>query len=200
MRKSGKMIKKFFLAIFALAVFTIAAGAQMNPEQSVLSAREQFSDIKNRSMELERIKRESYKRPAGNIYATKFPAIKGDFEAIQKLNDAITKLTAAKTPLNFAAVAKFVEQINQRAARLKFNLFSDETEPKKNAKEIQPETAAQPELKTLLDELDKSVVRFVHNPIFQNLNVVNLSDSQKAQKDLDKILTLSRAVKMQTKN
>lgn len=193
------MIKKFFLAIFALTVLAAVTSAQMNPEQAILSAREQFSDIKNRSMELERMKRESYKRAASNIYAAKFPAIKEDFEAIQKLNDAVTKLTAAKTPLNTTVVAKFVEQINQRAARLKSNLFSDEDEPKKNAKENQSKTAVPRELKTLLADLDKSVVRFVHSPIFQNLNLVNSTDSLKAQKDLEKVIVLSRAVKLQTK-
>ena len=113
------MGKKFFLVVFALTVFAAATPAQMNPEQAILSAREQFSDIKNRSIELERMKRESYKRDAGNIYAPKFPTIKEDFEEIQKINDAVIKLTAAKTPLDFAAVAKFAEQINQRAVRLK---------------------------------------------------------------------------------
>lgn len=194
------MIKKIFLAIFALTGFVAATPAQMNAEQAVLSAREQFSDIKNRSMELERMKRESYKRPAGNVYAVKFPAIKEDFEAVQKLNDALVKLTAAKTPLDAAAVGKYAEQINHRAARLKSNLFSDETEPKKNAKENQPETAAPRELKTLLANLDKSVIRFVHSPIFQNLSVVNSTDSQKAQKDLEKVIALCRAIKLQTKN
>jgi hypothetical protein len=193
------MTKFFFIAIFALAVFTYAAPAQMNPEQAVLSAREQFSNIKNRSMELERVKRESYKRPAGNIYVAKFPAIKEDFESIQKLNDAVVKLIAAKTSFDFAAVGKYVEQINQRAIRLKSNLFSDKPAQKKNAKEIQSETAAPREIRTLLADLDKFVVSFVHSPIFQNLNVVNSTDSQKAQKGLEEIITLSHVIKLQTK-
>lgn len=192
------MTKKFFLAIFALAVCTCAASAQMNPEQAILSAREEFSNIKNRSMELERVKSESYKRPDSNVYAPKFPAIKEDFEAIQKLNTAVIKLTAAETLLDFAAVAKLVERIHHRSARLKSNLFSDE--PKKNVKEKQSVTAAPRELKTLLFDLDKSIFNFVHNPIFQNLTVVNTSDSQKAQKDLEKVIALSRAIKTQTKN
>jgi len=194
------MVKKFLLAIFALAVFVVATSAQSNPEQAILSAREQFSDIKNRSIELERMKRESYKNSTGNPYVPKFPAIKEDFEAIQKLNEAVTKLTVAKTPLDFAAVAKFAEQINHRAARLKSNLFADATEPKKNARDKKIETDAACELKTILADLDESVVSFVHNPIFQNLNVVNSSDSLKAQKDLEKVIALSRAIKLQTKD
>ena len=191
------MTKKFFLLIFALAVFTFSAAAQMNPEKAILSAREEFTNIKNRSLELERLKRESYKRSDSNDYVVKFPAIKEDFEAIQKLNASIVKLTAAATPLDVAAVSKIVEQVNHRAARLKSNLFADES--KKDDKEIQS-AAAPRELKTMLADLDKFIIKFVHNPIFQNLNVVNFSDSQKAQKDLEKVIAVSRAIKTQTKH
>lgn len=194
------MTKKFFLAIFALVVFVFSTPAQMNPEQAILSAREQFSNIKNRSMELERMKRDSNKRPVGNVYAPKFPAIKEDFEAIQKFNDAIIKLIAAEKSPDFVAVGKNVEQINRRAVRLKSNLFPDEAESKKNNEENQSETASTRELKTLLVNLDKSVDRFVHNPIFENLSIVNPSDSQKAQRDLEKLIALSRAVKLRIKN
>lgn len=195
------MVKKILLAIFALAVFVAATSAQSNPEQAILSAREQFSDIKNRSIELERMKRESYKNSTGDPYTPNFSAVKEDFETIQKLNDTLTKLAVAKMPLDFAAVAKFAEQINHRAARLKSNLFAAEAEPKKNAKDNKIEAnAAARELKILLADLDKSVVSFVHSPIFQNLNVVNSSDSLKAQKDLEKVIALSRAIKLQTKD
>jgi hypothetical protein len=70
----------------------------------------------------------------------------------------------------------------------------------KSTKHNQPEPAASREPITLLADLDKSVVRFVHNSIFQNLNIVNVSDSLKAQKDLEKVITLSHTIKSQTKD
>ena len=88
------MIKEILLAIFLIVVSVAATPAQMNPEQAVKNARDQFSDIKNRSMELERMKREINKRPSDEDYTIKFPEIKEDFEKIQKTNSKVIKLTA----------------------------------------------------------------------------------------------------------
>jgi len=195
----AKMMKKFLLAIFLPAVFAAATTAQSNPEQAVVNARDQFSDIKNRSVEMERVKREVHKRPANGDSSPKFPEIKEDFEQIQKINSEVLRLTAIKTPVNYAAVLKLVAEINQRAVRLKSNLFPAEHKQKKETKNKLKDVETQ-DVKTLLDALDKSIDSFAHNPIFQNVNVVNSKDSLKAQKDLETVINLSNAVNVKTKN
>lgn len=190
------MTKKLVLAIFLLTVSVAATPAQNTPEQAILEARDQFSDIKNRSIELERTKRDAYKQRVSNDSTLKFPEIKEDFEQIQNVNSDLFKLISAATPVDYAAVFKFVSEINRRAVRLKSNLFSAETNTK-NKRQI---AAAPQDIKTLAVDLDKSINDFVHSSIFQNVKLVNTEDSLKAQKDLETVINLSSAIKIKTKN
>lgn len=192
------MIGKLVFAVFLLIIFSAAmTPAQVSPEREVMSGRDQFSDIKTRSMELERMKRDSYRRTGDKDFSQSFPAIKEDFEAIQKINSAIVNLTAAKTAFDFNVVSKMVEQINRRAVRLRSNLFSTEVEIK-NTKNKQATVVQPREIKTLLSDLDRYVNRFVHNSIFQNIQVVNSTDSLKAQKDLETLINISNVLKSRT--
>ncbi len=193
------MIKKLFLAIFLLTVSAVATLAQINPEKAILNARDQFSDIKNRSIELERMKREAYKRPVSKDLPPKFPEIKEDFEQIQKLNSEVLRLTAVKTPVNYATVFKFVAEINHRAVRLRSNLFAAESKQKKEERNKAQVIETQ-DVKTLIDALDGFINSFVHSSIFQNTNLVNSADSLKAQKDLETVINISNAIKVKTKN
>lgn len=194
------MIKKLLMAIFLLTVNAAAVFAQINPEQSIKNARDQFSDIKNRSIELERMKREANKRPVSRDFTPKFPQIKEDFEQIQKINGGVLRLTAVKTPVNYDAVLKLVSEINHRAVRLKSNLFPAEPKQKKEAQNKQQTVNETENIKTLVEALDKSINSFVHSSIFQNLNLVNSADSLKAQKDLETVIKVSFAIKEKPKN
>lgn len=192
------MIIKLFLVVFLFTFFAAVTNAQENPSQAVLNAQEQFFDIKKRSIELERVKREAGRRPVKNDFHLNFPKIKEDFEQIQKSNNDFFQIVAAQSPVNYAAVLKLVSEINQRADRLRSNLFSDESEEKKNSKN-QPTVDESDDIKLLFTALDKAVNSFAHNPMFRNLNLVNLDDSLKAQKDLETVLTISLLIKDKAK-
>ena len=193
------MKKKLFLAIFFFTVFGGVVLAQSKIEQSVINARDQFSDIKNRSAELERMKSDSYKRPVSEKLPVKFPEIKEDFELIQKKNDEILRIIALQTPLNYEAVYKLVSEINSRAVRLKSNLFATGASEKKVAKNKQGNSEKK-DIKTLFVVLDEYINRFVHSSIFQNKNLVNSKDSFKAQEDLEIIIKVSNEIKIKTKD
>ncbi len=194
------MMKKFLITFLLLGVSVAATLAQSTAEQAVKNARDRFSDIKNRSIEMERIKREANKRTVGENFTLKFSEIKEDFERIQKINDDLLRLTAAETPPNYPTVLKFVSEVNRRAARLQSNLFPAEPELKKEAKNKQPISDESPKVKTLLAALDKSINSFVHSSLFQNINLVNTADSLKAQKDLETVINVSSAIKAKIKN
>lgn len=192
------MKNKLFLTIFFFTVSAGAVSAQSKIEQSVTNARDKFSDIKNRSIEIERMKRDSYKRPVSEDLPVKFPQIKEDFELIQRKNDELIRLTSAQTPVDYAAVYKLVSEVNDRAARLKSNLFTTEPDKKKETKNKR-QIREQQDLKKLFVALDESINRFVHSSIFQNMNLVNSKDSLEAQKDLETIINVSSAIKIKTK-
>jgi PBP1b-binding outer membrane lipoprotein LpoB len=193
------MMKKLLLAIFLFTVCAASAAAQSNPEQAVLNARDQFFDIKKRSIELERVKRDANKPIFNKDNASKFPEIKKDFETIQKINDELFLLNSSEKPLNYATVSEFASEINQRSKRLMSNLFPAEIEEKKKTPKNQTLPLELQDLKTLLSALDESINSFVHSPIFQNLKLVNLADSLKAQQDLEAVIKISQAIKIKTK-
>ncbi len=194
------MMKKFLITFLLLSASVAATPAQSAAEQAVKNARDRFSDIKNRSIEMERIKREAHKRTVGENFTLKFPEIKEDFERIQKVNDDLLRLTAVKTPMNYSAVLKFVSEVNRRAARLQSNLFPTDPERKKEAKNKQSINTESPDVKILLTALDVCINSFVHSSLFENINLVNTADSHKAQKDLETIINVSSAIKAKIKN
>ncbi len=188
-----KMMRLIFLTGFLLTVSAAAVSAQSTIEQSIKNSRDQFSDIKNRSNELERMKKQADSE-AGDIDSTaKFPEIKEDFERIQKINTDSLQPAAIKNPVNYASVLKFVSEINRRAARLDAKLFPAETKekPAKNKQSI----AEPAKIGVMLNNLDKYINSFVHNSIFQNVNLVDSQDSLMAQKDLKTIIETSFVIK-----
>ena len=184
------MKKHISAAILLILGAAVSASAQSSIEQGIIKTREQISDIKNRSLEMERVKRESYKRPTTDS-TVKFPEIKEDFEKIQKINSDVLQPIFAKSPANFAALLKAVTEINHRAVRLNANLFSADAEKDKENKK----SAASADLKVLIGKLDKNINFFVHSPIFQNLQIVNPNDSLQAQKDLETVIKISHLIK-----
>lgn len=196
----AEMLKKILSTIFLIAASFAAAPAQSSAEQTVRNASDRFFDIKNRSIEMERVKREAYKRTVSENFTLNFSEIREDFERIQKINDELFERTRAEKPLDNSAVLKLVSEINRRTVRLHSNLFPPEPERKNTSKSKQTDNDESPDVKNLLAALDTSINSFVHSPIFQNINLVNAADSLKAQKDLETIINISKRLKTKMKN
>ncbi|MCU1288510.1 MAG: hypothetical protein JWN60_739 [Acidobacteria bacterium] len=189
------MKNQIILALPLLMACAVLIPAQNNPEQALKNVRDRFSDIKNRSIELERTKRDAGKAHRGGDPAQRFPEIKEDFERIQILNTEILQPFVKKTPLDFSAVYESASEINRRAERLKSNLFSGKAKPPKDSGNKEQIKADRQTLENLLIALDNSINDFVHSSIFQNINLVNSKDSLKAQSDLETTIKLSFLIK-----
>jgi hypothetical protein len=116
------MKKQLLLAILPLVLSVVSTSAQGGLEQAAKNARDQFSDIKNRSIELERMKREANKRPASDNSAPGFPEVKEDFEQIQKINSDFLQPTVIKT-LNANILLLFSRKNQNCVAYLALALF-----------------------------------------------------------------------------
>ncbi len=184
------MKKQISAAIFLVLGAAVLTSAQNSIEQGILKTRDEIANIKNRSLEMERIKRESYKRPTEDS-TVRFPEIKEDFEKMQKINSDVLQPLFAKSPSNYAALLKAAAEINHRASRLNSNLFSLESEKDKENNKL----SESPNLKSLIAKLDQSINNFVHSSIFQNIQVVNPDDSVKARKDLEMVIKISHLIK-----
>lgn len=193
----NKRLLLVMAAAIIAALSTPAAAQDHGPPAggSDKNLRDSASDLKGRSIEMERIERDAKKpdnrknsekaqsRPAQN-----FLQIKEDFEQIQLINNNILQANPSSAKPDYQRISESAAEIEQRAIRLKANLFTPKST--KQAKEKSPVTEDQ-ELKSLLTELDNSIGNFSQSPMFQNSKVVNPEDQTKAENELDAVIKIS---------
>src|SRR5215204_5715406 len=91
------------------------------------------NNIKMRSVEMERIKREETRAeaatyaPINSKLEAKFPEIKDDFEGVQVAQSAIINAYTSGKTIDYAAIETNAETINKKAKRLDANLFPQAT-------------------------------------------------------------------------
>jgi hypothetical protein len=183
------MTKQLFLTtIVALAsALWSSANAQLPPGVGTGGRRDKSIEDKYRSDEMERVRREAYRREDRRV--ARFPQIKEDFERIQIINSELLQVTAPDARLDYERIAKGAVEIKNRATRLKSNLFPSASGAR--VKQIEQQSEERQDLKSLLTELDKTITSFAHNPMFENTRVVNPQDSTRAERELEKIINLS---------
>jgi hypothetical protein len=153
------------------------------------------NDIKLRSVELERVKREANKNdpasfaPINSEIKAKFPQIKEDFENIQISEAAIIKAYTTGKTIDYNMIQSSAENINKKAKRLDANLFATKLEKKDDkSKEKEEKPKA---IKDLIVALDNSIGSFVSSKIFGNIKTIDADVAVKTRTDLVKILDLS---------
>ena len=186
------MVKERLQATFILflAVLSCSVSGQTGLGPRTSSPRDKATEDKYRSDEIERVRRSTVK-PEERRSAS-FPQIKDDFERIQVINNNVLQSDSTSRGLDYRKIAEAAGDINKRATRLQSNLFP--TTDKDSAKRVETKIGTPRDLKALLIALDNAVVGFVHNPMFENIKVVNHQDSTNAQRDLERIIKLSREV------
>lgn len=116
--------------------------------------------------------------------------IRDDYKQLQVVNNDLARAVSAGGALDFKYVAKSASEIRKRAARLKENMVLPE--PEKPSGPPRPEAGAEAErLKSSLSTLDKLILDFVNNPIFERAKTADVQMSAKARRDLDDIIGLS---------
>ncbi|MEP6924173.1 MAG: hypothetical protein ABI954_06895 [Pyrinomonadaceae bacterium] len=194
------MKRTLFLTIFIVVGSVIGIFAQSHVSEAVQNAKDRFSEFKNRSNELERMRRDADTPVRPATHEVKFPEIKEDFEQIQIINNDLQPNAALANP-DLQAVYKAAGEIRKHALRLQSNLFVPDNKKKSKKKVVNADDNAQSfDLKNKANALEIAISNFIKNSMFQNIQVVNSEDSQRAQKDLENIIKLSEAIERQTAN
>jgi hypothetical protein len=196
-----KKLILFGLLIVASAAFSNVFGQVGKPDVPD-NANPQDNNIKMRSVELERVKREELRReaakfaPINSKIEAKFPEIKEDFEGIQASQAAIVAAYTTGKTIDYAAIGTNADEINKKAKRLDSNLFpSATTEDRKEEKKEEKPKA----IKDLIVELDNAIGSFVSSKIFANLKVIEPEVAIKTRADLLKIRELSEKLSEEAK-
>ena len=162
------------------------------------------NNIKMRSVELERIKREAVQAEAASFapintkLSAKFPQIKEDFEGIQLLEDAIIKAYTTGKTINYNLIESAANGINTKAKRLDSNLFADTKKEKEDVTTKKDPEKVKP-VRDLIVELDNTIGSFVKSKIFGNIKIIEPEVAIKTRTDLLNILQLSEKLSAEAK-
>jgi hypothetical protein len=192
------MTKEIFLMTIVVLASSLwfSANAQLPPSGIGSGSRKDKSiEDKYRSDEMERVRREAV-RPADRP-TTRFPQIKEDFERIQVINSDLLQANDSNARLDYDRISDATAEIRKRATRLKSNLFP--VASKNSAKQIEQQSEERQDLKSLLTQLDEAIRSFVHNPMFENTRLVNPNDSEKAERELAKVIKLSASARKRSR-
>jgi hypothetical protein len=149
-------------------------------------------DIRLRSVEMERIKREAAKKDSeavvvNNEIDKKYPEIKEDFEGMQLSQAAVIKAYTTTDPIDYATIAASAEKINKNAKRLNSNLFISKIKSKKDDKEEKKTET----VRSLIVALDNAIGAVATSKMWQNLRVVDPEVAKKTQDDLARVMVIS---------
>jgi len=129
-----------------------------------------------------------------SVRLSRFKKIKDDFRDLQSLNNKMMADAWLQDTLDYSSIADMVAKIRGKANDLKDGLSLPESEnPQPDSKLPAVTTVRQFREELLL--LDKTLMNFVNNPVFQAVNAVDVNQAKKASKDLDQVISLTNDLK-----
>ena len=119
--------------------------------------------------------------------------INEDFKALQLLTNKLMTATSGTDQIDYKSLLKLISEIGSKASRLKSNMVlpKADTDKKKTPAEILNTSTFSAEVAVL----DKVVVSFTTNPIFQQPDVIDIDLAKKASIDLLSIIEQSGRLK-----
>lgn len=200
-------MKKIILGALIFAgssVFSSVSG-QSNAPSVPDNATPQDNTIKMRSVELERVKRQSTTpesekfAPVNSKIEAKFPEIKEDFEGMQVAQAAIVTAYSTGKTIDYALIETNAEAVTAKAKRLDGNLFPEASTEKKKSEPKKSEEEKPKTIRELIVELDNTIGSFVSSKIFANLKVIEPEVAVSTRTDLLKIRELSEKLAAEAK-
>ena len=205
----------FLIALVFSTAICSEIYAQVTPPPGAGDKDLRDTDVKRRSVEMERVERDAKKNsksanqtpaPAEDRLAAKYDEIKTDYEQIQLSQDVVIKTYQSGSRIDYEQIEKSALEINRSATRLHSNLFpapplenADAKKEKKNDDAAKTETKPAKSVRDLIVELDNTIGSFATSPVFQNLRKIDAQVAEKARLDLEKIIELSALLDAEAK-
>ena len=125
-----------------------------------------------------------------SMRVSRLKKIKDDFRDLQALNNKMMSDAWAKDTLDYSYIAEMVSKIRGKANDLKGGLSLPAPENPQTALKMPAVTTVRQFREELL-LLDKTLMSFVNNPVFQAANTVDVNLSKKASDDLEQVIFLT---------
>ena len=120
--------------------------------------------------------------------------ISEDFKDLQGLNNKMMAEAWARPELDYRYISDMVSKIRGKASRLKLNLALPEAEDKKPKQPDQIFSDSE-KFRVALLQLDRHIMSFSTNPLFQKPDVIEVDLANRASRDLTMVLELSSKLK-----
>ena len=124
----------------------------------------------------------------------RFKKIKDDFRELQSLNNKMMADAWLQETLDYSSITDMVSKIHGKANDLKEGLSLPESDNSQSSSKSPAVTTVRQFREQLL-LLDKSIMSFVNNPVFQANNTVDVNLAKQASEDLEKVLALTGDLK-----
>ena len=121
---------------------------------------------------------------------SRFEKIEDDFRDLQSLNNKMMADAWLQDSLDYSSIADMVSKIRNKASDLKDALSLPESENSQTASKTPAVTTVRQFREELL-LLDKTIMSFVNNPVFQVANAVDVNLAKKASTDLEQVISLT---------
>ncbi len=129
-----------------------------------------------------------------SVRMSRFKKIKDDFRDLQSLNNKMMADAWMQDTLDYSTIADMVSRIRGKANDLKDGLSLPEAENSETTLKPPAVTTVRQFREELL-LLDKTLMQFVSNPVFQANNAVDVNLAKKASEDLDHVILLTADLK-----
>jgi hypothetical protein len=189
---AGGTVAKALLMMASATLLSAAVNAQdptINSRRTPPASR----DMRYREWSMKSMEKNSARTPEEQ--KLDWSQIREDFKRIQVIDSDLVKHRASSEFLDTKLVEKAAAEIHKCAARLQVNLmFPKETAApgEKGQNEYQ--------MSTLLSGLSGLIKRFVNNPVFGEVEVLDVQAATAAKRDLGRIIELSEQIKKKAQN
>ena len=125
-----------------------------------------------------------------SVRQNRFKKIKDDFRDLQSLHNKMMADAWLQETVDYSSVADMVSKIRGKANDLKVGLALPHSETSETDLKVPTVTTLRHFREELL-LLDKTIMSFVNNPVFQAANTVDVNLAKKASADLEQVLLLT---------
>jgi hypothetical protein len=151
-------------------------------------------DIQSREWALTHISDEVRKHFGSQVNAS-LPQMREDFHELQVANNELMKSVFIKNSIELKRIQTSINEIRKRAVRLRTNLALGNSEGKESkTTKLNDATAEEIGLPSTLLLLDRAVMDFVNNPLFQQPKVLDMKLAIQAASELGEVLRLTEVI------
>ena len=125
-----------------------------------------------------------------SVRVSRFKKIKDDFRDLQALHNKMMAEAWMKDTLDYSSIADTVSKIRGKANDLKEGLSLPASENPQADLKV-PAVASVRQFREELLLLDKKIMSFVNNPVFQAANTVDVNLAKQASADLEHVMLLT---------